>query len=183
MTGRRQCICDRVAEAAVVHTIECRDQPDPTRPDAGQARGQDVPLPEWWESRFMTKVRVTESGCWEWTAYRGVYGYGHFGTYRPRRTRIAHRVSYEVLKGAIPEGLQLDHLCRNPSCVNPDHLEPVTPAVNTYRSSAVTAINKAKTHCINGHAFDEANTYHPPHGGRRCRACRAQRDRAKRAAA
>jgi hypothetical protein len=87
----------------------------------------------------------------------------------------AHRVSYEWAKGPIPDGMELDHLCRNPACVNPDHLEAVTHGANLHRSDSVTGKRSAKTECPRGHPYDEANTYiytdrkGYPH--RQCRTC------------
>lgn len=116
--------------------------------------------------------RVAESGCWIWTGYT-VKGYGQVGG------RPAHRVAYEREHGQIPAGMEVDHLCRVPLCVNPDHLEPVTRAENMRRRAA------ARAACINGHPFDEANTYVAPGERKRiCRACnraRAQRYRTARA--
>lgn len=112
---------------------------------------------------FWTKVEKT-AGCWLWRGYTWK-GYG-------RSNGVgAHRVAYEELVGPIPSGLELDHLCREPLCVRPDHLEPVTRAENMRRRSA------AMTHCANGHEFTPENTYdltrmNKPGGGRRsCRAC------------
>ncbi len=83
---------------------------------------------------------------------------------------------YEQLVGPIPPGLHLDHLCRNTSCVNPDHLEPVTVAENVLRGVGITAQNAQRTHCRRGHKFTAQNTYR--HGGKRhCRICRMQRQR------
>lgn len=120
-------------------------------------------------ARFWAKVNKTD-GCWIWTA-ANVRGYGHF-SYGGRR-RLTHRLVYEEMRGAIPSGLQIDHLCRNPSCVNPDHLEPVTGRVNTLRSPTnMATINAAKTHCPRGHEYTSDNTYLAPnHGGRHCRTC------------
>jgi hypothetical protein len=98
------------------------------------------------------------------------------------RVRQAHRFAWELLRGAIPDGLTLDHLCRNRRCVNPDHLEPVTAVENTMRGQAPHAINARKTHCLRGHAFDEENTYVRSDGARICRACVRARNTRKVAA-
>lgn len=109
--------------------------------------------------------------CWEWLAYRPDDGYGRYRC-GPGSPRLAHRVVYELLVGPIPEGLQLDHLCRVRHCVNPDHLEPVTGRVNVLRGDTVVAANAAKVECDSGHAFDAVNTYVRTNGGRLCRTCR-----------
>ncbi|WP_033356238.1 HNH endonuclease signature motif containing protein, partial [Kitasatospora aureofaciens] len=96
--------------------------------------------------------------------------YGQFNLHG--RTYSAHRYAYTQLVGPIPDGLVIDHLCRNPSCVNPAHLEPVTHAENMRRSEPAM-----RTHCIHGHEFTEANTYYrTPNcdGVRQCRACNAK---------
>lgn len=82
--------------------------------------------------RFWEKVDRQEVGCWLWTAYRNRDGYGRFRPYR-RDQVMAHRYAYELMVGPIPDGLQLDHLCRNPGCVNPSHLEAVTERENLGR--------------------------------------------------
>lgn len=103
-------------------------------------------------------ARVDADGdCWLWTGGLDSYGYGK--VHIKRTTRGAHRVAWELLVGPIPEGLQLDHLCKVRRCVNPDHLEPVSGAENNRRSASVSALNARKTHCENGHEFTPANTY------------------------
>lgn len=99
--------------------------------------------------RFWAKVEVTE-GCWLWRGYIDAAGYGRFTS---DGTPIAHRVAYQFIVGRIPEGMELDHLCRQRNCVNPDHLEPVTHHVNMLRGCQAQ-----QTHCINGHPFDAENT-------------------------
>lgn len=121
------------------------------------------------------RIEPTASGCWEWLGARRAAGYGIF-TWRGR-SNCAHRWVWRVFVGTDIEGLELDHLCRNRACVNPDHLEPVTHGENIRRSAPYIARgmdnhNGAKTHCPQGHAYDEANTYR--HDGRRkCRICSA----------
>lgn len=104
-------------------------------------------------SRFMEKVRVEESGCWRWIGTITTSGYGQFRVGDKRC--MAHRVAYEMKFGNIPDGLELDHLCRNRWCVNPNHLEPVTHKENMRRSPISTG---GKTHCKRGHEFTEENT-------------------------
>lgn len=127
-------------------------------------------------SRFLDKASLT-GACWEWQAYRNADGYGQFrvGT----QTCRAHRVSYEHFVGPIPEGLQLDHLCRNRGCVRPSHLEPVTGQENVVRGDGPTLLqerNVATTHCPAGHEYTPENT-HMWSGWRYCRQCRRDRDR------
>lgn len=122
------------------------------------------------EERFWTKVDVRgPDECWLWTAGRFTGGYGQVEL--GRRPWGAHRIAYELTVGPIPKGLQIDHLCRVILCVNPKHLEAVTPRVNTLRSDGITARHARQTHCWRGHPFDEENTY-VYRGGRTCRACR-----------
>jgi len=125
------------------------------------------------EERFWERVEKT-STCWLWTGSTN-YGYGTFmiGGINTR----AHRFSWELRRGPIPDGLVIDHLCRIHECVNPDHLEPVTIQVNTLRGIGTSGINARKTHCIRGHEFTPENT-RMTHKGRNCRQC--ERDRPKR---
>lgn len=117
--------------------------------------------------RFWNKVSPCPmSGCWLWTAtLRGGYGRFFMG-----HLRSAHRLSYEALVGAIPEELEIDHLCRVRCCVNPLHLEGVTRTVNVRRGVSPIAQNHTKTICSNGHPFDDSNTY-KWRKRRFCRAC------------
>ncbi len=125
--------------------------------------------------RFLAKVDKQADGCWLWTGFLHSNGYATF--YTGTRKQMAHRFAYEYYVGPIPDGLQLDHLCRVRSCVNPEHVEPVTSRTNLLRGHTVTAAHAAKTECPQGHPFDEVNTYIHPTGSRRCRECMRERDR------
>lgn len=122
--------------------------------------------------RWALKVRVTK-GCWLWTGTTTPKGYGRF--WNGSETVYAYRFAYRQFVGPIPAGLQIDHLCRNPACVNPSHLEPVTAQENLRRGTGFPAINALKTHCKHGHEFTPENTYVILETGqRRCRACNAR---------
>lgn len=112
------------------------------------------------------------TGCWLW--FRANKGSG-YGTARVNgHTVQAHRLAYELIRGPIPDGLTIDHLCRTACCVNPDHMEPVTHRENTLRGIGRTAQNARKTHCNRGHELSPENTYLQPGRPRErtCKTCR-----------
>jgi hypothetical protein len=125
------------------------------------------------EQRFWRFVEKTAS-CWEWRGARNPEGYGQF--HRRNKQVRAHRFAYELLVGPIPEGLVIDHLCRNHGCVNPAHLEAVTVHENMVRGEGPAADNETRSHCTNGHEFTTENTYSWK-GYRHCRACARERAR------
>jgi len=120
--------------------------------------------------RLMEKVDMTRGGCWNFTgAHSATYGQLWWN----RSQWLAHRVSYVLFVGPIPDGMQLDHICRNRSCVNPFHLDPVTAHENADRAGMPAGTRQgSKTHCKRGHAYSLANTYiWPARGHRQCREC------------
>ena len=112
--------------------------------------------------------------CWLWTASLTAHGYSQF--WDGQTVALAHRWVYEQAHGSIPDGLELDHLCRVPSCVNHEHLEPVTHHENIL-SGEGGLHQRIKTHCPDGHPYDDENTYLHPRGSRVCRECNRKRCR------
>lgn len=175
-----------------------------------------------WPERFRSKVHLT-ADCWEWTACKDAYGYGRYGTTRARGTQGAHRMSLELTFGEpVPSGESVDHLCRNTSCVRPDHLEVTGQGENVRRGAAANASGWCRsgrhewvpeniitepsgarrcrpcrdereyayrppsgnapgnrTHCPQGHPYDDENTYHGSDGSRGCRACHREQERVR----
>jgi hypothetical protein len=137
-------------------------------------RGRHTRLEGTPEERFYGYViKNGPGGCWLWRGGLDVGGYGVFslGNELGGRQAKAHRYAYELLVGPIPPNMLLDHSCRVHPCVNPDHLEPVTSRDNTLRGTGFAAKNAKKTHCPQGHPYDEKNTYVSSSGGRQCRTC------------
>lgn len=139
---------------------------------------RSTPLAERVFGRFVTN----SAGCWVWQGQQNSYGYGLLKV--SGRRRMAHRVAYELRVGPIPDGLYIDHLCRNRTCINPEHLEPVTNGENVKRGEGTHARNSRKTHCKQGHPFAGANLLISG-GVRVCRTCkrRRQAERKRRTAA
>jgi len=123
--------------------------------------------------RLADKYIVDETtGCWVWTnATEEGYGRIRVGGAGSKRTP-AHRAMYEIVVGPIPDGLQLDHLCRNRACINPDHLDPVTLVENVLRGDGITATQARRTHCKRGHEYDAVRS---DGKGRICTTCRRER--------
>lgn len=154
----------------------------------GPRAGKPIPpMTEADEQRFWSKVSPPDDrGCMEWVAAKGSTGYGQF---RLRGSLYqSHRIAWTLVNGQIPAGMVLDHLCRNPACASPLHLEVVDTRVNTLRGEGPAAENAKRTHCPQGHEYTAENTYvippnkSNPNGGRQCRTCRREQARARRAA-
>jgi hypothetical protein len=129
-------------------------------------------MDSWSEKAFSAPV-VDIKDCWIWKGARSSEGYARFYSGQNEKKRstyqYVHRLVYEAFVGPIPEGLHIDHLCRNRACVNPEHLETVTPRVNLLRGAGPPAQNARKTHCKAGHSLAENVRLY--HGRRQCREC------------
>jgi len=130
---------------------------------------------------------IPECGCWIWEGYITMYGYPEIvrsgvNVGSAKATRRVHRIVYELLRGPIPDGLQLDHLCRVRCCVNPDHLEVVDSRTNTLRGVSIAAANARKTHCVRGHALSGDNLLlWGRNKDRVCKTCARAREQAREA--
>jgi hypothetical protein len=131
--------------------------------------------------RFIDRLLVMPSGCWEWMGSRNEQGYGRMKV--GGRYVSAHRIAYELFVGPIPDGLEPDHLCRNHACVNPSHLEPVTHRENVLRGASPSAQQARQTHCKRGHPLSGTNLVVRCDGARICKTCRREREHRKRMSA
>jgi hypothetical protein len=130
------------------------------------------------EAHFWSRVDVPASAfdCWAWEKTQTDKGYGQYRI--GDKVFLAHRISYELAFGEIPESLEIDHLCRNTICVNPFHLEAVTSQINNLRSRNPTALNAKKTHCTRGHELTETNLHKVKDSNWRiCKECVRSRQR------
>ncbi len=156
----------------VSQTADNHDMPEVQESILGQGKSQMTRRTIPAQIRFWRMVRH-DGDCWMWQGAVDPKGYGRFNP--NGHTMLAHRFAYESAVGPIPEGLQIDHLCRTPGCVNPAHLEVVTNKENSIRGESLNAINARKVRCDYGHPFDDANTYiRPDNGYRQCLTCKVR---------
>ena len=130
--------------------------------------------------RFASKVEVLPDGCWRWTGFTDKAGYGRLKMGgRSEPVGYAHRIAYQLHIGPIPEGAELDHLCRNRWCCNPEHLEAVSHRVNVQRGESPTVVAQRTGRCRRGHEVNETNTYFRKSTGAvvYCRVCRREKRR------
>ena len=125
--------------------------------------------------RFKEKTRLVENGCHEWIGAKDGKGYGLLGV--DRKVVRAHRFIYRIVHGTIESNLTIDHLCRNRSCVNPEHLEAVTMRINILRGNGMGARWSKRSSCDFGHLFTGENLIVRKDGGRRCRKCLSLRNK------
>lgn len=132
-------------------------------------------LPE----RLRIRTVVNDDGCWNWTGKATTKGYGMVKRERSRSSVMVYRLAYELLVAPIPQGMVIDHLCRNPRCLNPAHLEPVSQKVNVHRGNSAVVEQASRTQCPQGHPLSGDNLYIQLRRGiqhRSCLACRHERN-------
>jgi len=130
-------------------------------------------------ARLFSRLTIAPSGCLLWTGAKTGNGYGHMSI--GGRLYQVHRLMYEIFAGPIPNGLELDHLCKVRLCASPAHLEPVTHRVNVLRGDSPAALQILRTHCPYNHEYTAANTYVSRTGKRQCRTCNKAKCRQYRA--
>lgn len=118
---------------------------------------------------FFDKINKNKNGCWDWTGTTD--GRGYPKQYLQRRARFAHRISFLIFNGSIDDTMEIDHTCRNKTCVNPAHLDQVSSRENTVRGISPAATNAKKTHCKYGHELSGENLVRYIKGRRGCRTC------------
>jgi hypothetical protein len=132
-------------------------------------------IERFWSHSVTAKTGWNGTACIEWTGGKNDHGYGRYrlGRAHGKVTFQAHRLAYSIVHGPIGNGLEIDHLCRNRKCINPDHLEPVTPYVNMIRGESFASVNASKTRCPKRHMLIGNNLFVDAKGGRHCQKCRA----------
>lgn len=126
-------------------------------------------------ARLFEQVVIRADGCWGWIGHINKYWYARFAIGGVQGQ--ASRRAFELWRHEIPDGMQVDHLCRNRECVNPSHLEIVSPKENTLRGNTLGAMNSAKTECIRGHEFDSTQKQGKH---RLCQKCQTEQKRLRR---
>lgn len=174
-----RCDCGRLSVVRAADLKNGNTKSCGCRKYRGSARGLGGTLLQ----RYWQSITFQTDGCWQWSGCIGRNGYGKLG--HRGRTLLAHRLSYRIHVGSIPDGLELDHLCRNRWCVNPDHLEAVTHSVNVQRGNGPESARRRSanaTHCRNGHQITADSFFvlartraGRPTTERVCKACLAKR--------
>ena len=137
-----------------------------------QLNESDIFAKNTWGNSVADKIDAT-GDCWEWVGPLHGGGYGH--KYYRGRFWSTHRLVWSALVGPIPDNMDIDHLCRNRQCCNPDHLEVVTRSTNLLRG--IRNGYQKKTHCPHGHEYSNENTFVNVRGSRECRTCRRQKNK------
>ena len=128
--------------------------------------------------KLFDRLLITPDGCIEWTGALTKKGYGKYTFHIGGKsiTQRVHRLVFSLFNGPIPDGLCIDHLCRNRKCANPSHLEAVTNKENSHRGVGFGS-RTHQTHCVHGHEFTPQNTYVRREGTRNCKTCQRASER------